>query len=248
MDLLKNTLFINLEHREDRKFHVIAQLRSVGCLAPERFPAIQAKDGAVGCSLSHIKCLELAKARGWESVCIVEDDFKCVDPMKFRKSLADFQEHADSDGIQWDVLLLGGNNCPPHFTPISSGGAGGTEEGAEIKYCVEITNCQSAIAYVVRQDFYDMMIQNYREGVAKLMRDPTNKREFAVDMYWKQLQCSGKWFLLVPLTITQLACYSDIEKREMNYDHLMLDIDKKWLFQNPNVALQNMTCIRKKMF
>jgi hypothetical protein len=92
------------------------------------------------------------------------------------------------------------------------------------------------------------MIQNYREGVTKLMRYPTNKFEFAVDMYWIRLQSSGRWFLLVPLTITQLAGYSDIEKRERNYDALMLDLEKPWLFQNPNIALQNMTCIRRKMF
>lgn len=248
MDLLKNTLFINLEHREDRKFNVVAQLRSVGCLSPERFPAVQTKEGAVGCSLSHIKCLELAKARGWEYVCIIEDDFKCVNPMRFRQSLADFQEHSTNDGLQWDVLLLGGNNCPPYFTPISSGGADGKEEGKEIKYCVEVSYCISTVAYVVRSAFYDTLIQNYREGVAKLMRDPTNKREYAIDMYRKPLQASGRWFLLVPLTVTQLACYSDIEKREMSYDHLMLDMEKAWLFKNPNVALQNMTCIRKKMF
>ena len=245
MDLLQNTLYINLEHREDRKFHVIAQLRSIGSLAPERFPAIQTKDGAVGCSLSHIKCLELAKARGWEYVCIIEDDFKCVNPMRFRHSLADFQEHAENDGIQWDVLLLGGNNCPPYFTPISIAEG---KEGKEVQYCVEVSYCISTVAYVVRSSFYDTLIQNYREGVAKLMRDPTNKREYAIDMYRKSLQISGRWFLLVPLTVTQLACYSDIEKREMSYDHLMLDMEKKWLFQNPNVALQNMTCIRKKMF
>ena len=242
MNLLKNTLFINLEHREDRKFHIIAQLQKIGCTNPERFPAIQTKDGAVGCSMSHIKCLELAKARGWETVCIVEDDLKCVDPVRFQKSLADFQENSEKDGIEWDVLLLGGNNCPPYIVPKSAEGA------KEIDYCVQITNCQSTIAYVVRQSFYDTMIQNYREGVAKLMRDPTNKRAFAVDMYWKWLQGSGRWFLLVPLTVTQLAGYSDIEKRGMSYDHLLLDIDKAWLFQNPNMALQNMTCIRRKMF
>jgi GR25 family glycosyltransferase involved in LPS biosynthesis len=241
MDLLKNTLYINLENREDRKFHVIAQLRSIGCLSPERFHAVQTKDGAVGCSLSHIKCLELAKTRGWEYVCIIEDDFKCIDPVKFRKSLADFQEHAENDGLQWDVLLLGGNNCPPYFVPK-------TEEGKEIDYCVQVSYCISTVAYVVRQSYYDTLIQNYRDGVSKLMRDPTNKREYAIDMYRKPLQASGRWFLLVPLTITQLACYSDIEKREMSYDHLMLDMEKAWLFQNPNMVLQNMTCIRKKMF
>jgi len=236
MDLLKNTIYINLEHREDRKFHVISQLRNIGCSEPERFPAVQTKDGAVGCSLSHIKCLELAKARGWESVCIIEDDFKCIDTVKFRRSLTEFQDRSERDGIQWDVLLLGGNNCPPYFSP------------KEVDYCVQVSYCISTVAYVVRQSYYDTLIQNYRDGVAKLMRDPTNKREYAIDMYRKSLQASGRWFLLVPLTVTQLACYSDIEKREMSYDHLMLDMEKKWLFQNPNVALQNMTCIRKKMF
>jgi hypothetical protein len=234
IDILEHTLVINLGEREDRKLTVFIQLQNIGA-NPERVPAVKTKDGAIGCSMSHIKCLEIAKKSNWEYVCIVEDDFKCIDPVKFKSSLSKFQKNSIKDNIQWDVLLLGGNNCPPYQTLPN------------VDYCVQITNCQSAIAYVVKKHYYDTMINNYREGVAKLMREPKNKREFAVDMYWKKLQNSRKWFILVPLTITQETSYSDIEERVVNYDHLMLDIDKPWVFSNQlymKNMLKNMVCIK----
>ena len=258
MNLLEHTLYINLEHREDRKWHVIAQLNAIALDKEpdkdskketrkkniERFPAVKSKYGAVGCTLSHIKCLEYAKSLEWEYVCIVEDDFRCINPEKFRKSLDDFETNAEKDGISWDVLLLGGNNCPPYHVPVSN------KSGKPIDYCVQITNCQCTIAYVARKTMYDTLIQNYREGVAKLMRDPENKHQFALDMYWKTLQTTGRWYLLVPLTITQMVSYSDVEEKETNYDHLMLDINKPWLFQaqQQQTVLQNMTCFKKQMF
>jgi GR25 family glycosyltransferase involved in LPS biosynthesis len=241
MNLLENVLYINLESREDRRKHIVEQLIVLGGINIERFPAVLANSGAVGCSISHIKSLEYAKSKEWEYVCIVEDDFRCINTDRFRQSLSDFEKKSKQDGLEWDILLLGGNNCPPYNIPIDS-------EGNNIDYCVQITNCQSAIGYVVRKSYLDILIQNFREGVAQLIRYPENKREFAVDMYWKRLQGSGKWYLLVPLTITQVVSYSDIEKQEKNYDYLMLDINKPWLFQPAQQleVLQNMKCFKKK--
>jgi len=236
MKLLEHTLVINLGEREDRKLTVSIQLRNIGVENPERVSAVKTKDGAIGCSMSHIKCLEIARKNDWEYVCIVEDDFKCIDHAKFKTSLSKFQENSERDNIQWDVLLLGGNNCPPY------------KKLPNVDYCVQITNCQSAIGYVVKREFYDVLIRNYREGVARLMRDPKNKHEFAVDMYWKHLQGSQKWYILIPLTITQECSYSDIEEKVVNYDHLMLDIDKPWIFSNQTImqnAMKNMICIKK---
>jgi len=236
INLLEHTLVINLGEREDRKLTVFIQLQNIGVNNPERVPAIKTKDGAIGCSMSHIRCLEVAKKNNWDFVCIIEDDFKCIDPVKFKNSLSNFQENSVKDNIQWDVLLLGGNNCPPYY------------KKPNVDYCVQITNCQCTIGYVVKKEFYDTMIQNYREGVYKLMRDPKNKREFSIDMYWKQLQSSQRWFILVPLTITQEIGYSDIEEKVVNYDHLMLDIDKPWIFSNQMYqnTMKNMVCIKGK--
>jgi hypothetical protein len=85
------------------------------------------------------------------------------------------------------------------------------------------------------------LIRNFREGVSKLLRDPTNKRELAIDIYWKPLQIIDRWYLLVPLTVYQKEDYSNIEERAVDYKHLMLDIDKPWLFQRPiNKTKMNM--------
>ena len=72
MELLKNTLYINLDHREDLKENVENQLKSIN-VTGERFSAIKTKAGCVGCTMSHIKCLELAIERKYEYVFICMD-------------------------------------------------------------------------------------------------------------------------------------------------------------------------------
>ena len=61
MELFTNTLFINLASRTDRLEHVISEFGKFG-LTPERVDAVKMASGAVGCTLSHIKCLEIAKS------------------------------------------------------------------------------------------------------------------------------------------------------------------------------------------
>ena len=75
------------------------------------------------------------------------------------------------------------------------------------------------------------MIANFRESATNLVKDPKNKRAFALDVYWKRLQQSGRWYMVTPVTVIQLEGYRDIDKRNMNYSGLMLDLEKKWLMQ-----------------
>mgnify|MGYP006422344223 CR=1 FL=1 len=72
MELLKHTLFINLEHRKDRLEHAMNEFKILGIEA-ERVDAVKPKSGAVGCTMSHIKCLELAKKRDYDYVFIAPD-------------------------------------------------------------------------------------------------------------------------------------------------------------------------------
>ena len=37
--------------------------------------------------------------------------------------------------------------------------------------------------------------------------------------------------MIIPPTVSQYESYSDIEERVVNYDRLMLDMDKEWLMQ-----------------
>lgn len=211
MELLKNTLYINLEHRVDRLVNIITQLKSLN-VTGTRFNAIKMNKGHIGCTISHIKCLELAKKNEWDYVFICEDDIVFNDPKLLLNNLEQFNKNAD---IKWDVLIIGGNNVPP-FDQVNN-------------YCVKVYNCQTTTGYIVKKHYYDTLITNFKEGLEKLLRDSENKREFAIDIYWKQLQKKDNWYLLIPLTVTQLESYSDIEHRVIKYNNLMLDLNKEWL-------------------
>lgn len=212
MDILQNTFYINLEHRTDRLEHVQNELKKIG-INGERFNAIKTKSGAVGCTLSHIKCLELAKERNYEEVFICEDDITFTNPKLFLENL---QKFCDNDDIMWDVLIIGGNNVPPYKQYYD--------------YCARVFNCQTTTGYIVKQDFYDTMIKNFKEGLLNLMKNPENKREYAIDIYWKKLQMENFWYMITPPTVTQYTNYSDIEGRETHYDNLLLDMNKAWMF------------------
>jgi len=46
---------------------------------------------------------------------------------------------------------------------------------------------------------------------------------YEIDVFWDTLQQKDNWFIIMPRTVTQLSDYSDILKKDVNYDHLMLD-------------------------
>lgn len=213
MELLKNTLYINLEHRKDRLEHVTGQMNMMGITA-ERVNAVKMNTGAVGCTMSHIKCLELAKQRDYEYVFICEDDITFRNPELFKRNL---QRFYDDDDINWDLLIIGGNNVPP-FQQVT-------------EYCARVFYCQTTTGYIVKKHYYDTLLKNFRESATGLMREPNNPSTYALDMYWKRLQLQDFWYMITPPTVTQYESYSDIENRNVNYENMMLDMEKPWLLR-----------------
>lgn len=212
MESIKHTFYINLESRKDRKHLVEKELTLLG-ITPNRFNAIQLENGAIGCSMSHLKCLEIAKQNNWEHVLIVEDDIKFLDPKLFIE-----QFNKVWNIRNFDVLLIAGNNVPPYFKIDES--------------CVKVTRCQTTTGYIVMNHYFDTLIQNIREGIGKLMREPSKHVLYAIDKYWFQLQQRDRWLLITPLTVTQREGYSDIEKRNTNYEKALTDLDKADLLRS----------------
>lgn len=211
MELFTNTLCINLASRTDRLEHVMSEFNKFG-LMPERVDAVKMASGAIGCTLSHIKCLEIAKSRNLEHVFICEDDITFLKPELLQDNLTKFYHNKE---IQWDVLIISGNNCPP-FQTITD-------------YCCRIFNCQTTTGYIVKRCMYDVLLDNFKTGLNLLLKNPTNKREYAIDIYWKRLQTQYFWYIITPLTTIQYENYSDVEEQTVNYSHLMLDMNKEWL-------------------
>ena len=225
---ITHALYINLDARTDRRAHVEAQLAAlknsqIGMpnLAAERFRAIKhATSGAIGCSMSHLSCIQLAKQRGWDHVLVCEDDVLFTNVPLFLAQLSKFMATVP----QWDVVLLAGNNIPPYRVVNDA--------------CVQVGSCQTTTAYIVRAHYYDALIANYRAGINLLMRNPTNKLEYAIDRHWFELQRRGRWFLITPLSVVQREDYSDIEQRVTNYGQLMLDLDKEQLMRRRMERMQ----------
>jgi glycosyl transferase family 25 len=209
---IKHTFYINLDSRPDRKKHIETQLSKIGIIA-ERFKAIKLDNGALGCSMSHLKCLEIAKASSWPHVLIIEDDIKFLNPDVFKTQFNSFL----SKHKGWDVVLIGGNNVPPYIKIDDT--------------CVKVSMCQTTTGYLVQSHYFDKLIQNFRYGIQQLLKYPNNRLYFAIDRYWFKLQELDKWYLIVPLTVTQREDYSDIEKKSTNYTRLMIDLDKKELIR-----------------
>lgn len=202
-----NILYINLDNRKDRLEHVISQLELIG-VSGERFPAIKLKNGRCGCSMSHLKCIQLAKERNWEHVFVCEDDITFTKPKLFLKQLDEFLKSK----LKWDVIIVAGNNVPPH------------QQFGD--FCIKVQHCQTTTGYIVKKAYYDTLMKNFREGINHLMREQDGHIKWAIDKNWTKLQKIDKWYMIIPASVIQKPDYSDIEGHVTDYQWHLLDIHK----------------------
>jgi len=194
--------YINLAHREDRNQRVKQELKSVG-LKYKRFEAVESRNGRLGCALSHLSLIIMAKKMGLPYILICEDDICFKNTSFFKKQLQLFLKNQQD----WDVLLLGGNLIPP-FTPITP-------------HIIKVKHCQTTTGYIIKQHYYNILIQNIREGIKLLLQFPENHIEYAIDKYWLSLQKRDNWFMIFPQMVSQYKSYSDIEKKVVDYDKFL---------------------------
>ncbi len=215
---IKHCFYINLESRVDRKEHIETQLKSVGIVYPRRFNAIKLKNGRIGCSMSHLKCLEIAKKNNWPYVMICEDDLLILDSEKFVQHVNNFFSLHGNNNDSWNVLLVAGNNVPPYVTVDDT--------------CIRISHCQTTTGYIVKNSYYNILIKNIRTGIERLIKEPKKHSLYAIDKFWIQLQRMHTWYMLAPVVAVQREDYSDIEHRTTNYENIMKDLDKVNLIKN----------------
>jgi glycosyl transferase family 25 len=212
---ITNTFYINLEHRVDRNEHVLKQLSSIGITNPTRFNAFKMENGAIGCSMSHLKLLQDAYANNLDHILIVEDDITFLNPELFKNQLNTFFDLHKND---WDVILFAGNNIPPYKCIDDT--------------CVKVSSCQTTTGYLVNGHYINVLLQNIKMGLTHLLNKPNEHKKFAIDKFWFVLQRECNWYLIIPLTVVQREDYSDIEKRHTNYTIPMQDLNKKYLQLN----------------
>ena len=192
--------YINLDSRPDRRFVCEEELKKVGIETPNRFPAIQTKQGIVGCGMSHLQVIMNAREKNLPYVAVFEDDVLFKDPQETLKKINRLWSH------EWDVLMLSGNSFKPYQEYNND--------------AIQVKRCYTTGAYIVRQHFYDKLIENLNTGL-KLLITTQNRNNYSLDCYWMKLQQEFKFLLIKPLKVVQRAGYSDIEGKNTNYVNLM---------------------------
>ena len=107
---IERIFVINLPHRTDRLNSITKELERMGLL--DRMEVVEGValkahgTGTAGVALAHMRCVQLAKERGYKYAMILEDDAKClVSAEEFEKELTRFLEC--SEGDEWYCLWFG---------------------------------------------------------------------------------------------------------------------------------------------
>lgn len=206
-NIFKNHFYINLEKRVDRKIHIENELKKLGIDQPNRFNAIETTCGIVGCGLSHIKVVELAKQNDWDWVCIFEDDLQILDVDLLKSRVSDLINE------NFDILLLSGNNYQPFI---------------DYDKYVKVNRCFTTGAYIIKKHYYDTYIENLKESTELLFKY-NSPDLFALDVYTHKLQQKDNWWLIKPICAIQKPSFSDINMDYADYVDLMIEYDKIYL-------------------
>lgn len=190
--------YINLESRKDRRVEMEAQFENLGIPADkiERIEAVPDSFGAIGCTRSHIKAIQLAQQQGLKNALILEDDFNFTVEY-LHENLAELK-HLN---FAWDVIMFSGNllRHTNHSTVFS-----------------KVVKALTSAGYLVNGGYYQTLLKNYQQGLEKLITS-RSKLHYAIDEWFSKLQPRDKWFIFVKKAGYQRCSYSDIEKRIVSY-------------------------------
>lgn len=199
---ISKIIFINLNKRSDRREHIENQLTNYN-LPFERFEAIETtgttqkyygtfNTGIIGCGISHLNVLKIAKDRGYENILIFEDDFE------FLISKEEFEEQLElffNSNIDYNVCML-------------SYDIQEIEENFNSELLFKIIFSQLASGYIVNKNYYDTLINLY-EWALPLLESTGETWIYSNDIVWKELQAKDKWFGFKKRFGKQMAGFSD---------------------------------------
>jgi glycosyl transferase family 25 len=197
---IQKIFYINLNKRTDRRSEIETELNKFG-LEYERFEAIETPGfGILGCGLSHLGVLKIARERDYENILILEDDFQfLVEKEEFEKQLNTFFE----EKIIFDVCMI--SYCVTRFEDIGN------------QIVNKIIEAQTASGYIVNKHYYDTLINLYEDAMPKLQQTRQHWM-YANDQVWKPLQEKANWFYFKTRLGKQRAGYSDNTECYYDYD------------------------------
>jgi GR25 family glycosyltransferase involved in LPS biosynthesis len=194
--------YINLSQDVERNNHISKELEKV--FDKNQIVRIEGtlekKTPYIGCSLSHIKCLNAFIESKKDYAIIFEDDFQFELPTEKMKEAI---QQAIDNSVK--LFLLGYHtlviNLELHF-----------KDG----YLCPFKNGQMACGYMVSKSFVNILLENFKKSTDMLLKT-NNYEKYALDQYWKSTQQMSGVYACVPRGGKQKSFYSNIEKKVIDY-------------------------------
>jgi|TARA_R110002096_G_scaffold128871_3_gene277455 glycosyl transferase family 25 len=153
------------------------------------------KIGEYGCISSHVNIIKMAKANGWSSVLVLEDDVKFLNHEYIDISIQQLQEE------EWNLFYLGNNTHIP-LNKVN-------DNLLELKFGY----ATHAVAYHER--FYDKIINAFNKKEIKIIDVWLSENG----------QEKTKCFCSFPITAIQENSYSDIHKCVIDYSWMAVNFN-----------------------
>jgi len=204
--------YINLDHRTDRNEECLAEFQKMGISSEKivRIPAIRKEgQGDLGCSLSHIKALETFLASPHQNCIVLEDDFTFIEDISTVDTVL---TQFFTKGVEYDVCLLSANTEAV------------VEDHPEHPFLKKVIKAYTASGYMLSRQFANILLDNFKEGAALLdhyykENDISGRFTCMLDVYWRKLQPSSRWYIFCPKFGKQRPSWSDIQNHFEDYKY-----------------------------
>ena len=155
-DKFDKILYINLEHRKDRKKQILNEFKKMK-IPEKKIHRINAShekyNGHIGCAKSHLKSLRYAKQQKYKNVIIFEDDFIFTQNIEtVNKRINEFLKKFKG---KWDIIQL-----TTVFKNIKD-----IENVDNIK---KVHRASTSSAYIINNHFYDKLIDTFSLSVKNM--------------------------------------------------------------------------------
>ncbi len=205
---------ISLLAREDRRSLFVENTNTKGFELDtfEWIQAIEDRDfGGLGCAKSHLLAMtKFITETENEYCCIFEDDFHFRETKDFSEQLIN---QTLNDFKSCNVFLLGGT----FVTPIP------TQSKLQQHQINKVFEASSASGYLIKRQYVSKLMNLFLESISGMeafrSASPRNViyDRFAIDQSWKRLQRIDDWYCSSPMLGEQIASYSDIENKNVDY-------------------------------
>ena len=208
---INNILCISLEECVLRREQILVQARKFGL----EIEFVIVKRNPVphrGCAESHLKCIQIAKDRNLDFICILEDDCLFVDD---RMENA-FKSEPISIPSGWEIVFLGYNALRAY--PVAS-------------HLMKLIISFAAHAYIVHSRIYDEILDGYRSqwynipemyDIEQYDHDLLYGKEI-IDVFYAKYICHrrGQCYGIYPILATQSPNESSITGAFVDYTKIL---------------------------